>query len=81
MYQYYLYVHLNVWKPLTGKYRLAENVIRDCIDNKMELDTVAYNTFIKAMLDAGYNIFPSFQILYLVTNLGEEKVGLTHGEI
>ncbi|KAL4566997.1 hypothetical protein LXL04_022567 [Taraxacum kok-saghyz] len=36
-----------------GKHREAGNVINDCFLKNMELDTVAYNTFIKAMLDAG----------------------------
>ncbi|THG09889.1 pentatricopeptide repeat-containing protein At5g27270 isoform X2 [Camellia sinensis] len=35
-----------------GKYREAENVIHGSFRDNLELDTVAYNTFIKAMLKA-----------------------------
>lgn len=48
----------------SGKYRDAENVIRDNLINNLELDTVAYNSFIKAMLDAGWHIY--FFIVYLL---------------
>lgn len=36
-----------------GNYREAENVIRKSLEDNLELDTVAYNTFIKAAMDAG----------------------------
>ncbi|XP_057472012.1 pentatricopeptide repeat-containing protein At5g27270 isoform X5 [Actinidia eriantha] len=36
-----------------GKYREAENVIHSSIRNNLDLDTVAYNTFLKALLQAG----------------------------
>ncbi|GKD20784.1 pentatricopeptide repeat-containing protein [Tanacetum coccineum] len=36
-----------------GKHREARNVINDCFCKNIEVDTVAYNTFIKAILDAG----------------------------
>lgn len=37
----------------SGKHPEAENIIRRSIQDRMELDTVAYNIFIKAMLEAG----------------------------
>lgn len=36
-----------------GKHREAEFIIRKSLEDSFELDTVAYNTFIKAMLEAG----------------------------
>lgn len=33
---------------------MAENVIRASLNCGLELDTVAFNTFIKAMLEAGW---------------------------
>lgn len=50
-----IYTGLHIFNdnPFSGKYREAENVIRDNLINNLELDTVAYNSFIKAMLDAG----------------------------
>ncbi|KAL6972238.1 hypothetical protein U1Q18_031926 [Sarracenia purpurea var. burkii] len=37
----------------SGKHREAEDVIHSSFRDNMDLDTVAYNTFIKAMLEAG----------------------------
>lgn len=39
--------------PSAGKHREAENIICESLEGCSELDTVAYNTFIKAMLGAG----------------------------
>lgn len=39
--------------PSAGKHREAENIICESLEGSSELDTVAYNTFIKAMLGAG----------------------------
>lgn len=39
--------------PSTGKHQEAENIVRKSLKGSLELDTVAYNTFIKAMLEAG----------------------------
>lgn len=36
-----------------GKHQEAEFIIRKSLEGSFELDTVAYNTFIKAMLEAG----------------------------
>lgn len=36
-----------------GKHQEAENFIHSSLKDNLELDTVAYNTFIKAMLEAG----------------------------
>lgn len=36
-----------------GNYQEAEKVIHKSLEDGLELDTVAYNTFIKAMLHAG----------------------------
>lgn len=41
------------FKASVGKFREAEDVIHNCFRAGLELDTVAYNTFIKAMLEAG----------------------------
>lgn len=38
---------------MSGKYKVAEDIIQRCFDKKMALDTVAFNTFIKAALEAG----------------------------
>ena len=38
---------------IPGKHQEAENVIRTSFQNGLELDTVAYNTFINATLEAG----------------------------
>ncbi|PQM41223.1 pentatricopeptide repeat-containing protein [Prunus yedoensis var. nudiflora] len=43
----------------SGEHREAENVIRKSLEHHVELDTVAYNTFIKAMLEAGRLRFAS----------------------
>lgn len=37
----------------TAKHTHAEDVIHNSFRDHLELDTVAYNTFIKAMLEAG----------------------------
>lgn len=37
-----------------GKYQEAECIIDDSFHGNMVLDTVAYNTYIKAMLDSGH---------------------------
>lgn len=49
-----------------GEHREAENVIRNTLEHHVELDTVAYNTFIKAMLEAG-----SYGPLQLLVNTHE----------
>lgn len=36
-----------------GRYTEAEAIIHNSLRANLELDTVAYNTFIKAMLQAG----------------------------
>lgn len=36
-----------------GKHQEAEDIIIESFKRSFELDTVAYNTFIKAMLEAG----------------------------
>lgn len=38
---------------ITGKHREAEDISLACFEKNMELDTVGYNTLIKAMLEAG----------------------------
>lgn len=43
-------------------------MINDCLFKKMELDTVAYNTFIKAMLDAGLVCFLLFIYFFCLLN-------------
>ncbi|KAL8167001.1 hypothetical protein V2J09_008500 [Rumex salicifolius] len=35
------------------KYHEAEYVINSCFNNNQQLDTIAYNTFVKAMMEAG----------------------------
>ncbi|KAA0042408.1 pentatricopeptide repeat-containing protein [Cucumis melo var. makuwa] len=45
--------------PSSGKHRVAENVIRASLNCGLELDTVAFNTFIKAMLEGGKLHFAS----------------------
>lgn len=37
----------------SGKHQEAENIVQRSLEENLELDTVAYNTFIKAMLEAG----------------------------
>jgi hypothetical protein len=36
-----------------GKFKEAEGLIRKSTEDEIVLDTIAYNTFIKAKLDAG----------------------------
>lgn len=57
---------INIINLSPGNYREAENVIRNSLEDSLKLDTVAYNTFIKAMLDAGSYV--EFQ-LYIENNL------------
>lgn len=38
---------------IVGKHREAEDISNTCLEKNMELDTVGYNTLIKAMLEAG----------------------------
>ena len=40
-------------KAFAGKFREAEDVVHNSLRSDLGLDTVAYNTFIKAMLEAG----------------------------
>ncbi len=51
--------------PSAGKHREAENIIRESLEGSSELDTVAYNTFIKAMLESG--IYKSFKLFLKAT--------------
>lgn len=39
---------------LPGEHQEVEKIIRKCIETRIDLDTVAYNIFIKAMLEAGW---------------------------
>lgn len=52
LWQFQLVINSN---PSAGKHREAENIIRESLEGSSELDTVAYNTFIKAMLETGIN--------------------------
>jgi len=45
-----------------GKYQEAECIIDDSFHGNVELDTVAYNTYIKSMLDSGYGIISNYFI-------------------
>ncbi|TVU13043.1 hypothetical protein EJB05_46718, partial [Eragrostis curvula] len=38
---------------LPGKFQEAENIVHGCFRDKVQLDTVVYNTFIKLMLESG----------------------------
>jgi hypothetical protein len=51
--------------PSAGKHREAENIIHESLEGSSKLDTVAYNTFIKAMLEAG--IYKSFKFVFEAT--------------
>lgn len=43
------------FKPnsFSGKHQEAEKIISRILEENLDLDTVAYNTFIKSMLEAG----------------------------
>lgn len=45
--------YTHIAKLLPGKFQEAENIIHCCFNGEVELDTVAYNTFIKSMLESG----------------------------
>lgn len=54
MFLYYLIVLLDVVGiQCAGRYAEAEDIIHNSLRANLELDTVAYNTFIKALLEAG----------------------------
>lgn len=57
-------------KSSPGKHKEAENIIHKSFEGSLELDTVAYNTFIKAMLVAGW--YKAFQPFI------EANIRLTH---
>ena len=42
-----------IWSFILGMHREAEDVINRSFRDNVVLDTIAYNTFIKAMLEAG----------------------------
>lgn len=42
-----------LYMSFAAKHSEALEIISNCFHNKVELDTVAYNTFLKAMLEAG----------------------------
>lgn len=45
--------YINCYNLVIGKHQEAENIIHNSFQGDVELDTVAYNTYIKAMLEAG----------------------------
>lgn len=52
-----------------GKHEKAEIIVRNTLQDDLDLDTVAYNTFIKAMVKAGKWNYIS---IYLRSNHAEE---------